>query len=320
MPSIPATVPERRAMRFSASLASNQASSPASAAAGRGPRSCEIERPDRVEPGEPLVALAAGQRMLGERQQRHRRQLLGRGRGDAQQQRSRRASATAAGRRCRRPRSPSARAAPRRAPASWRSGVTRAAVLPGVSSASRRASAIACASAAASGSSPGECRSGAGSAARQSLPFVRKIRRGHRIGDRSRPRRRRDRAARTSASAAPRRGRRRCGRAIASDEIADGWLAAAVVVGAERVPFLVRQDVGQPQAGQDDHAVGHSRDAREQRGNRRRRGGDSGGDGESGRRLVFQRSASRRSRRLRRSARSIAPRSARIPGQCSRIS
>ena len=39
----------------------------------------EIERADRLEPGDSFVTLAARQRMLGERKQRHRGQLLGRG-------------------------------------------------------------------------------------------------------------------------------------------------------------------------------------------------------------------------------------------------
>ena len=46
----------------------------------------EVERAHRVEPAEPLVALAADQRMLEQRQQRHRRKFLGRSRRDPEQQ------------------------------------------------------------------------------------------------------------------------------------------------------------------------------------------------------------------------------------------
>ena len=43
----------------------------------------QVERANRVEPGEPLVPFPADQRMLEQGQQRDRRQILGRGGGDA---------------------------------------------------------------------------------------------------------------------------------------------------------------------------------------------------------------------------------------------
>ena len=63
------------------------------------------------------------------------------------------------------------------------------------------------------------------------------------------------------------------------------FLAAAIVVGPERIPFLVGHRSGERQAGQDDRAFRHACDRREQRGDRRRGGGDAGGDGEAGWRL-----------------------------------
>ena len=43
------------------------------------PAQLEVQRPDGLQPGETLVALAASQRMLGERKQWHRCEVLGRG-------------------------------------------------------------------------------------------------------------------------------------------------------------------------------------------------------------------------------------------------
>ena len=66
------------------------ASSPAIPAAGRGPRSLRSSARTASSQRSALIAFAADQRMLEQRQQRHRRQLLGRGRGNAEQQRARR--------------------------------------------------------------------------------------------------------------------------------------------------------------------------------------------------------------------------------------
>ena len=63
-------------------------------AAGRGPRSARSSGRTVVEPAQALVALAADQRMLEQRKQRHRRKLFGRGRGNAEQQRAGRVSAS----------------------------------------------------------------------------------------------------------------------------------------------------------------------------------------------------------------------------------
>ena len=138
--------------------------------------------------------------MLEQGQQRHRREVLGGGRGNGRAARSRRGLATAAGPRCRRPRSPSAPARPRPARASIRSGVTSAAVRPGVSSASRSASAIACASAAGSASSAARMPVSRRSARLQAAPFVAEVGGGHRMGDRAAAHRRRRGPARRRAT------------------------------------------------------------------------------------------------------------------------
>ena len=72
----------------------------------------------------------ADQRMLEQGERGDRRKVLGHRGGEPEQQRSGGALRQAAGRRCRRPRSPSARGAPTTRAASMRSGVTSAAVCP----------------------------------------------------------------------------------------------------------------------------------------------------------------------------------------------
>ena len=125
------------------------------------------------------------------------------------------------------------------------------------------------------------------SAGGKRLPFVREIRRGHRIGDRAR----RAPATRPPPPTAPWPHLA----ARHADPVEQqlqmklrmGLLAAAVLVRPKRVPFLLGQDVRKPQARQDDHAFGHPRDARDQRRDGRRGGRDAGRDREAGRRLVL---------------------------------
>ena len=171
-------------------------------------------------------------------------------------------------------------------PASWRSGVTSAAVLPGVSSASRSASAIACASAAASGSSARRIPPSRRSARPQRLPFVRIIAappshwRPRATAPAARPR------GPTSASAALRRGRHRSGRAAASDGIADASLRRARSRRARAHPIPLRERLARatgPAARPSRPAC--ARRARDQGRDGGRRGGNAGRDRESRRRL-----------------------------------
>ena len=141
---------------------------------GRRPWTAELEvqLAHRIEPGKPLFALSAHQRMLEQRQQRRPARAPPRQRSQCRAATCRGAVADSG--------LPALSSAsiPQRAsraetrPASWRSGVTSAAVLPGISSASRSARAIACASAAESGSSARRIPLSRRSAGRKRLPFV----------------------------------------------------------------------------------------------------------------------------------------------------
>src|SRR4051794_32154289 len=64
-------------------------------------------------------------------------------------------------------------------------------------------------------------------------------------------------------------------------------LASPLVVWPERVPFLVGKHIGQPQARQNHHALGHPRDPSRERRDRWRGGGDAGGDGKARRRVAL---------------------------------
>ena len=191
-------------------------SRPARPAGGRGPRSFKStartasSQASRSSPSPPtsgcLATASSGDR----------RKLLGRCGGKTEQKRSWRGFPTMAARRCRRLRLPKPRASAETRAASCRSGVTSAAVLPGVSTASRSARAIAWASPAACGSSarrtPVRRRS-------RSAPALSHLSREVRarslhwrppapaIGD--------DAAPPACATAAPPRARRRSGRAAA---------------------------------------------------------------------------------------------------------
>ena len=126
-------------------------------------------------------------------------------------------------------------------------------------------------------------------AGRQAAPFVAEIGGGHGIGD-------------GSATDG-----RRCGSPAAAPDIdlsardvdpveqqfqmilrvaffAFPGFAAPVIVGAERVPFLVAHDVRKRQSRQHHCAARHARNAAQQSRNRGRRGGDPGDDGETRRR------------------------------------
>ncbi len=250
--------------------------------------------------------------MLEQGEQRHRRELFRRGRGNAEQQGSGGGLRQAACRRCRPPRCPNARAAPTTRAASWRSGVTSAAVLPGVSSASRSASAIACASAAGSGKlgEPDAAQPPLGG--RQGLPFVREVGRRHRVGDRARRAPATMPHRRTSAMAAP-RSRATPSRSSSSFRWNCGCVgfAAPVLVRAQAPPIPRR---GRRSAS---HKPGSTTIPSGIRATRATSAATAGaavvmpaatvnpGGGSS-----FHRSASRCSKRLRRSARSIAPCSA----------
>src|SRR2546421_10534691 len=59
-------------------------------------------------------------------------------------------------------------------------------------------------------------------------------------------------------------------------------LPATVLVRTERLPFGIGEEVGQPQSRQYDHAAGHPCDPRDQCGDGRRRGRDSGRNRETG--------------------------------------
>ena len=180
--------------------------------------------------------------------------------------------------------------------ASCRSGVTSAAVLPGVSSASRSASAIACASAAASGSSASANSGQPPFGRRQVLPFVAR--------SRARPSRWRPPAPRAGGDAAPPERSpglhflARDAHAIEQQlqmELRMGLLASALLVGPERVPFLLGHEVGEPQPGRTTIPSGIRATGRQRR-DRRRGGGDAGRDGEPGGGSLFHRSAIRRSK------------------------
>ena len=232
--------------------------------------------------------------------------------------RARRASATAAARRCRRRRCPSARAAPRRA-ARAPVGRDQRRRLPGVFQRLAQAPAR---------SPAPPPRDPASSASRmplkpplgrlERLPFVRESGAAMALAT--------ARAARRRAAAPPDQ-RQRCTspratpiRSSSSFRWNCGWLASPrpFSSGPERIPLLVGKMFGEPKPGQHDHALGHPRNAGDERGDRRRGRGDAGRDGEAGRRLVPPAlCASAWSSRLRRSARSIAPRSASICGHCS---
>ena len=103
-----------------------------------------------------------------------------------------------------------------------RSGVTSAAVWPGVSSASRSASAMACASLAPIGELGAADAGQAALGRRERAPFVAEIGGGHGVGDGAAAHRRRGGAAGAAPRLRLRRARRRSGRAGASDDIAGG--------------------------------------------------------------------------------------------------
>ena len=98
-----------------------------------------------------------------------------------------------------------------------------------------------------------------------------------------------------------------------------GLLSAAALVGPKRLPFLIRKRPGEAEPGKHDHALRHARNAGKKRRDGRRCGRDAGSDREARWRVL--RPPARRScrnRRLRRSVKSIRPRSARSDGQRSR--
>ena len=150
--------------------------------------------------------------------------------------------ATAAARRCRRPRCPSGASSADTRRASIRSGVTRAAVRSGVSSASRSASAIACASAAASANSAARTPVSRRSAGLRLLHLSLKSGGGHRIGDctRAHCRRRRTAGRRPQLHFAPRDAHpvKQQFQMI----LRVGLFGSGMLVGPERIPFLIGQD------------------------------------------------------------------------------
>ena len=121
--------------------------------------------------------------------------------------------------------------------------------------------------------------------ARQRLPFVREIGRGHRIGDRASPRRRRSPTARIAPAPNFAAGDPYTIEQLLQMELRMRGFAAATLVRTKRIPLSVGEDIRQPQARQDRRSFGHPGDARNQRRNRWRSGGDSCRDCETGGRL-----------------------------------
>ena len=204
----------------------------------------EVERAHVLEPGEPLVALAADQRMLEQRQQRHRRELLGGGRRDAEQQgaggglRQRLAGAVVG---LDAPAREQRRNAPRELPVGrdQRRGLARRLQR----LAQRERDRLRLRGRIGKLGQRG-CPLSRRSAGCKRLPFVREIRRRHRVGDRprcapaARPRRPDQRQRCTSPRATPIRSsssfRWNCGCVASPRPFSSG---------PERVPFLVREDV-----------------------------------------------------------------------------
>ena len=172
--------------------------------------------------------------------------------------------------------------------ASCRSGVTSAAVLPGVSSASRKRERDRLRLRRRIGKLGQADAAQPPLGARQRLPFVREIGRRHRIGDRAarapatRPRHPTMRQRCTSPRATPMRS-------SSSFRWNCGWVASPRPFSSG--PSASHSSSGKTSAshkpGQNDHAFGHPRNARDERRNRRRRGGDAGGDGKPRRRLAL---------------------------------
>ena len=118
----------------------------------------------------------------------------------------------------------------------------------------------------------------------QAAPFVAEVGGGHGIGDRAAANRRR---CRPSTTAPHRHFAARDPDAVEQQLqmiLGMAFLGTPVLIRAERVPFLVVHDLRQRERGKHDCSVRHSRHAAQQRGDRRRGGGDPRGDGEPRRR------------------------------------